>query len=322
MSWLNDLPAAIAQARSSLSPHILHTPTTRALWRQDFELHLKCEHLQHTGSFKLRGALNRMQNLTEAERGGGVVAASTGNHGQGVAMAGRALSVPVTVYVPESAAPVKIAPMRAMGAEVVAVPGDGLAAELAARAAAETSGQVFVSPYNDPLVVAGQGTIGMELDEAIPALDAVFVSVGGGGLISGIAAWLKHRQPGIRVYGCWPENAPTMARCLERGEIHEVVETVTLSDGTAGGVEPGAITFESCQALIDEQVFVSEAEIAAAMATLAREERWIVEGSAGVALAGCLQHAALLGGRSVAVVLCGRNIDLDRFIGVIAEGSG
>jgi threonine dehydratase len=322
LSWLDDLPAAIAQARSALAPHILHTPTTRALWREDFELHLKCEHLQHTGSFKLRGAVNRMQHLTDAERAAGVVAASTGNHGQGVARAGRALSVPVTVYVPESAAPVKIAPMRAMGAEVVTVSGDGLAAELAARAAAASCGQVFVSPYNDPLVIAGQGTIGMELDEALTELDAVFVSVGGGGLISGIGAWLKHRRPGVRVYGCWPENAPTMARCLERGLIHEVRETETLSDGTAGGVEPDAITLESCQACIDGHVFVSEAEIGAALATLARKERWIVEGSAGVALAGCLQHAESLSGQKAAVVLCGRNIDFGRFLGAIGEGRG
>jgi len=319
LSWLEDLPAAIEHARKGIQPHILHTPTTRALWCKELELHLKCEHLQHTGSFKLRGAVNRMQSLTQAERASGVIAASTGNHGQGVARAALALAVEATVFVPEQAAEVKIAPMRAMGANVVAVPGDGLAAELAARQASRSSGQVFVSPYNDPLVVAGQGTIGMELDEALPDLDAVFVSVGGGGLVSGIAGWLKHRQPKVRVFGCWPVNAPTMARCLARGEIHEVAETETLSDGTAGGVETDAITFEACQTYIDEQVFVSEAQIRAALATLAREERWIVEGSAGVALAGCLQHAESLRGQRVAVVLCGRNIGFDKFLDAIAE---
>ncbi len=323
MSWLKELPAAIERAHAAIAGHVLNTPTTRALWLEDFELQLKCEHLQHTGSFKLRGALNRMQNLTPAERAAGVVAASTGNHGQGVARAAALLGVSATVYVPAQAAAVKIAPMRAMGADVVAVPGeDGLAAELAARQAAEESGQVFVSPYNDPLVVAGQGTIGLELDQSLPELDAVFVSVGGGGLISGVAAWLKHRQPGVRVYGCWPANAPTMARCLEKGEIHEVAETATLSDGTAGGVEPDAITFESCQAWVDEHLFVSEAEIGAALATLAREERWIVEGSAGVALAGCLQQRGSLAGQRVAVVLCGRNIELGKFLGAIADASG
>lgn len=318
LSWLSDLPAAIELARTAIAPHVLHTPTTRALWRDDVQLHLKCEHLQHTGSFKLRGAINRMQNLTEAEAARGVIAASTGNHGQGVARAAKMLGLAATVYVPRQAATVKIAPMRAMGAEVITVPGDGLAAELAARRAAQASGKVFVSPYNDPLVVAGQGTIGMELDEALPALDAVFVSVGGGGLISGIAAWLKHRQPDVQIFGCWPENAATMARCLERGEIHEVIESETLSDGTAGGLEPDAITFEACQAFIDESVLVSEADIGAALTTLAREERWIVEGSAGVALAGCLQLAESLRDRTVAVVLCGRNISFEKFLSATA----
>ncbi len=317
MSWLDSLPTEIARAREAISPHVLETPVTRALWREDLSLHLKCEHLQHTGSFKLRGALNRMRRLRPEERARGVIAASTGNHGQGVARAGQTLGVRTTVYVPEAAAPVKIAPMRAMDAEVISVPGDGLAAELAARAAARASGRVFVSPYNDPLVVAGQGTIGMELDEALPGLDALFVSVGGGGLISGIAGWLKHRRPDVRIVGCWPENAPAMARCLEKGEIHEVSETETLSDGTAGGVEPGAITFESCQAFVDEHVFVSEPEIRAAMRTLAQEERWIVEGAAGVALAGCLKRAERIRNASVAVVLCGRNIAFEKFLGAI-----
>lgn len=313
--WLDTLPAQIAEAGTRIAPHILKTPVTRALWRDDLALHLKCEHLQHTGSFKLRGALNRMQHLSDAERSLGVVAASTGNHGQGVARAGRVLGVATTVYVPEDAAPVKIAPMRAMGARVETVPGDGLAAEQAARSEAEASGRVFVSPYNDPLVVAGQGTIGMELDEALPSLDAVFISVGGGGMISGIAGWLKHRQPDVQVFGCWPENATTMARCLDHGEILQVHETETISDGTAGGVEADAVTFASCQAFIDEQVFVSEAEIGAAMRLLAEQERWIVEGAAGVALAGALKMTGEFQDARVAVVLCGRNIGMEKFLG-------
>jgi threonine dehydratase len=215
---------------------------------------------------------------------------------------------------------VKIAPMRAMGVEVETVAGDGLAAELAARAAAEARGQIFVSPYNDPWVVAGQGTIGIELEEALGVLDAVFVSVGGGGLISGIAGYLKSVQPGLRVVGCWPENAPAMARSLDAGEIQEVSEQPTVSDGTAGGIEAGAITFASCAALIDEHVLVSELEIAAAMRMLADQERWIIEGAAGVALAACLKRSAAYADARVAVVLCGRNIALEKFLGVTGLG--
>ncbi len=311
---LDELPALIAAARPRLSPHIVETPATRALWRDDIELYLKCEHLQHTGSFKLRGALNRLLNLTEAQRAAGVVAASTGNHGQGVALAGRITGTAARVFVPATTAAVKLAAMRAMGAEIVTVDGDGLAAELAARAAAERSGQVFVSPYNDPLIVAGQGTIGLELSEQVPDLDAVFIATGGGGMAAGVAAALKARQPRAQVYGCWPENAPALHRCLEAGRIMEVAETATISDGTAGGVEPGAITFELCRELIDVHVLVSETAIGSAMRLLAEQERWIVEGAAGVALAGCLDQAAALAGQRVAVVLCGRNIDFTRFL--------
>ena len=315
MSWLQELPGAILEARNRIGQHVLNTPVSRAHWLPG-EVHLKCEHLQHTGSFKLRGALNRLLTLDAAARQKGIITASTGNHGQGIARAAQIAGVQATVFVPEDAAAVKIAPMRAMGVEVETVAGDGLAAEVAARAAAEASGQIFVSPYNDPWVVAGQGTIGIELEEALGVLDAVFVSVGGGGLISGIAGYLKSVQPGLRVVGCWPENAPAMARCLDAGEIQEVGEQPTVSDGTAGGIESGAITFDACAALIDEQVLVSEAEIAAAMRMLAEQERWIIEGAAGVALAACLKQSAAYVDARVAVVLCGRNIALEKFLGV------
>jgi threonine dehydratase len=315
--WLEALPAAISAARDRIAPHIHRTPVVEAPWYSGLELHLKCEHLQHTGSFKFRGALNRLLCLEEGARRRGVIAASTGNHGQGIARAARITSVPATVYAPEDAAEIKLAPMRAMGVTLRTVAGDGLAAELAARAAAAAEQRTFVSPYNDPLVIAGQGTIGLELAEA-GAWDAVFVAVGGGGLISGIGAALKQLQPEARIVGCWPANAPAMARCLEAGRIMEVAERQTVSDGTAGGVEPGAITLEGCLAVLDEQVLVSEAEIGEAMARLAVEERFVVEGAAGVALAALCKRAPDYAGARVAVVLCGRNIAFPRFL----EASG
>ena len=310
------LPEWIRQARKRIAPHVLLTPLTPAAWRDDFNLNLKCEHLQYTGSFKLRGALNRLLCLDAAERKQGVIAASTGNHGQGIALAARLTGIDAKVFVPRSASPVKLAAMRASGIEVEEVDGDGLAAELAARECAHREGRVFVSPYNDAQVIAGQGTIGEELAEQLPTLDAVFVSVGGGGLISGIAAALKAHNPDVRVIGCWPENAPALKRCLDAGEIFNVPEQPTISDGTAGGLEDNSITFDLCRSLIDDHVLVSETEIHAAMQRLAQEERWIVEGSAGVALAGCLQCAPELRGQKVAVVLCGRNIDYARFLEV------
>ncbi|MCZ6642615.1 MAG: threonine/serine dehydratase [Gammaproteobacteria bacterium] len=311
-------PDDIDRAAERIAPHIHTTPMERSSLRSDFELQLKCEHLQRTGSFKLRGAMNRLLTLDDEQKSHGVIAASSGNHGQGVALAAKITGVAATIYVPDSASLMKLEAIESLGARLIKVPGGGLESELQARKAAESAGQVFVSPYNDPGVIAGQGTIGKELAVQHPGLDAVFVAVGGGGLISGIATYLKAHNPHVRIYGCWPENSTAMHACIAAGHIHDVAEQPTLSDGTAGGIEPDTITFEACRRLIDEHVLVSEADIGNAMRLLAEHEGWIVEGAAGVALAGCLQKSGELTNQAVAVVLCGRNIDPDRFLQAIA----
>jgi len=308
------LPDAILEAHTRLAPHVRRTDVSRCLWRQDLELLLKCEHLQLTGSFKIRGALNRLLTLTPAEREAGVVAASTGNHGQGVALAARIAGVAATVFVPRTASPVKLDAMRALGVELETVAGDGLAAELAARDAARVRGRVFVSPYNDPVVIAGQGTVGVELAEQATALDAVFVAAGGGGLLAGVASALKHALPSVAVVACQPANAPSLSESVAAGRVVAVAEQPTVSDGTAGGLEDGSITVPLCRSLVDEWVLVSEAEIGRAMRMIAERERWIVEGAAGVALAGCLKSAERYRGRTVAVVLCGRNVAFETFL--------
>ncbi|MEA3180188.1 MAG: threonine dehydratase [Gammaproteobacteria bacterium] len=275
---------------------------------------LKNEHLQPTGSFKIRGATNKIQILGEAARRTGVTTASTGNHGQAVARAGSLAGVPVTVYVAASAAQPKVDAIRALGAELVVVSGPPIGAELLARRHADEQGKIYISPYNDLDVIAGQGTLGMELIEQAPELDAVFISVGGGGLISGVGTALKNLSPRTRVIGVWPENSPCMLRAMEAGAIVDVDEKETLSDGTAGAVEPGSVTLPLCRAVIDETITVSEADIGRGMRMIADAEHWIVEGSAGVALAGLARRAEAFRGKKVAVVLCGRNIALERFL--------
>jgi len=275
---------------------------------------LKNEHLQPTGSFKIRGATNKIQILGEAARRTGVTTASTGNHGQAVARAGSLAGVPVTVYVAASAAQPKVDAIRALGAELVVVNGPPIEAELLARRHADEQGKIYISPYNDLDVIAGQGTLGMELVEQAPELDAVFISVGGGGLISGVGTALKNLSPRTRVIGVWPENSPCMLRAMEAGAIVDVDEKETLSDGTAGAVEPGSVTLPLCRAVIDETITVSEADIGRGMRMIADAEHWIVEGSAGVALAGLARRAEAFRGKKVAVVLCGRNIALERFL--------
>lgn len=271
-------------------------------------IYLKLEHLQHTGSFKLRGAGNKILSLTPAQLRQGVIAASTGNHGLGVCYAARHAGTTATIYLPRDVAEAKLMMMRQLGGQPVLIAGDCLAAELMARAAAEESGQVFISPYNDPEVIAGQGTIGVELARQLARIDAVFIAVGGGGLIAGIAAYLKAVSPHTRIVGCWPEHARALYESLRAGRIVEFPEAPTISESTAGGVEPGSITFPLCQQLIDECVLVSESEIHAAMRLIAEQERWIVEGAAGVAVAGLLKEHARYAGQNVVVVLCGRNI--------------
>lgn len=317
---LQILAGAITDAHQALRPQVAVTPLTHsaALSAQTgCEIYLKCEHLQHTGSFKFRGASNKVLALTDEQRQKGVITASSGNHGQALALAGLRAGVPVTVYTTTSASPTKLAAIRAFGATVVSLDTDPLSVELEAAKQAKLQNTLFVSPYNDADIIAGQGTIGAELVEQLPDIDAVFVAVGGGGLISGIGAALAHLKPGTEVIGCWPANAPTMQRSLEAGQIIEMEEEDTLSDGTAGGIEPGSMTFPLCQRVVDRTVLVSEQEIRDAMKAVARFERWMIEGAAGVALAGAVKLAADYQGKKVAVILCGRNILLEKFIGAI-----
>lgn len=281
------------------------------------EVYLKCEHLQTIGSFKIRGATNKIRLLSEAQRRAGVTTASTGNHGKAVACAARKLGVAAAVYVAKETALAKIEGIRAYGAEVIVVDGPPIDAELGARAAAAEQGKTYISPYNDRQVMAGQGTMGLELIEQRPDLDAVFLSVGGGGLIGGLGTAVKTLRPQTRIVGVWPENSPVMLRSLEAGRIVEAEERPTLSTSTAGAVEEGSVTFDVCRQVIDTTIEVSETEIAAAMAAIARHDQWMVEGAAGVPLAGLIKQAEAWRGQKVAIVLCGRNIALETFLAAV-----
>ena len=311
---IDTLVEDIRVAAGRIAPHVRETPLVDSPALSEAtgaEILLKLENLQHTGSFKLRGATNKLLSLSEEERRRGVVAASSGNHGAAVAFAGRRLGVPVTVFVPAGASAAKTDAIRRYGADVREHGTDGLDTELHARAFAADSGMPYVSPYNDTAVIAGQGTIGRELRRQAKSLDAIVVSVGGGGLIAGIAADVKAHFPSVRVVGAVPANSPVMAASIRAGEIVQTPVLPTLSDGTAGGIEPGAVTFELCQALVDEWVEVSEAEIGNAMRHCLMIEHLLVEGSAGVAVAASIRCADGLRGARVAVVLCGANIAAD-----------
>lgn len=275
------------------------------------KLGFKLEQRQRTGSFKLRGATNRVLALTPSEAAAGVTTSSMGNHGLGVASAGRDAGVPVEVFVSPHVSPDRVERMRDLGAKIRVVGTSVLDAEVAARQAARESGKVYISPYNDPYVVAGQGTLGIEILEQSPDVDAVFIAVGGGGLVGGIGAWLKARAPHVEVVGCWPENAPALHECLLAGRIIDVPERPTLSESTAGGIEDGSVTFGLARDVVDRHLLVTEDEILAAMRLLKERQGWWVEGSAGVALAAFLAHMDEYAGKTVVVVLCGGNLSPD-----------
>jgi threonine dehydratase len=273
---------------------------------------VKQEQLQITGSFKLRGATNKLMSLNAAEGLAGVVTSSTGNHGLGVATAAQLLGIDAEVFLSSEVSTSKRQRIAERGVRIRVVGADPLAAELAARAAAAASGRVYVSPYNDPYVVAGQGTIAVELLRQVPDLTALFIAVGGGGLVSGIGSYLRHAAPQVEIIGCWPENSPVMYECLKAGRIIDVPESTTLSESTAGGVEPGSITFELCREVIHRGLLVSEAQILEAM-RFGHARGWAMEGASGVALAAYFKEAASeagqarIGGKKCVVLLCGGN---------------
>jgi threonine dehydratase len=305
----NMTPREIEAAWERIAPHVRATPLEEAPeLAADAHVFMKLEHLQHTGSFKFRGASHKISLLNAEQAARGVVAASNGNHGLGVAAAARARRIAAEVYVSSQVSPTKARRMERMGARVRCAGNDPLAAELAARAAAEQSGRVFISPYNDCDVIAGQGTIALELCRQLPRIDAVFVAVGGGGLIGGIGAYLKGVSPETEIVACWPEASPVLWRCIEAGRIIDVPEEPTLSESTAGGLEPYSVTLEICRSVIDRAVMVSEEEIAAAMQRVLETEHWLIEGAAGVAVAAFLKEAARYRGKNVVIVLCGRNV--------------
>ncbi|HET9166942.1 MAG TPA: pyridoxal-phosphate dependent enzyme, partial [Candidatus Angelobacter sp.] len=238
----------------------------------------------------------------------GVIAASNGNHGLGVAAAAKAAGIAAEVYVSNHVSPSKARRIEEYGARIKRIGDDPLEAELAARAAASQQGKVFISPYNDLHVMAGQGTIAVELLRQLPPMDAVFVAVGGGGLIGGIGAYLKCASPETQVVGCWPENSPVLYESIKAGRILDVAERPTLSESTAGGLEPGSVTLEICSRVIDSSILVSETDILDAMRRVRALKGWVIEGAAAVAVAAFLKNAGRYKGKRVAVVICGANI--------------
>ncbi|MFO0725610.1 MAG: threonine/serine dehydratase [Myxococcota bacterium] len=282
----------------------------------------KLELMQPTGSFKVRGALARLTRLSEAERARGVLTVSAGNHGLAVAWGATRLGIKATVVVPRSAALAKVERIRSFPVTLLSEGAGYDEAERWARKRAQETGQIFVSPYNDSEVVAGQGTVGLEIAEDLPEVDVIIAPAGGGGLVAGLCVALSERSRRVEIIPVEPEASPTLSRALEMGRIVQVEEETTLADGLAGNIEEGSITFPLIAAHTRRVELVTEDEIRAALRRGLDRLHLVLEGSAAVALAGAEKLAPALADKRVAIVLTGRNIGTDVLLASIAAERG
>ena len=284
------------------------------------EVRLKMESLQLTGSFKLRGAANLLASLDPLQRTTGVIAPTAGNHGLGLACAGQAAGIPVSIYLPQSADPMKVSSMRGYGAQVTFF-ADIEHARQAAIVAAETSGMTFVSAYDNPHMIAGGGTVGLEIMEDWTDVEVILVNIGGGGLTSGIATAVKAINPAVEVWAIQSEASPTFARWKEAGETIPVEITSSIAEGISGYIEPEAMTWPFVRDRVDRVITVTEAEIKSAMLLMLNLHCHVVEPSGVPAVAGAIRYKKELRGRRIACVVSGRNISGSRYLSLLNEAA-
>lgn len=285
----------------------------------DAEIYLKPENLQYTGAFKLRGAYYKISQLTPEEREKGVIACSAGNHAQGVALAATANGIKSIICLPAGAPISKIEATKRLGAEVCLVPGVYDDAYDKAVALQKEHGYTFIHPFDDLKVIAGQGTIALEILEEMPDVEAVIVPIGGGGLIAGIAFTIKQLKPDVKVYGVQAEGAPSMFVSLHQGKREHLSSVSTIADGIAVK-EPGVNTFDFCSRYVDEIVTVTEDEIAAAILALIEQQKLVAEGAGAVSVAAAMFNKVPIGGKKTVCVVSGGNIDVTILNRVITRG--
>jgi threonine dehydratase len=272
------------------------------------EAWLKLENYQVTGSFKIRGATNKILSLTQEERGKGVITASSGNHAQGLGYVAKRMDVESVVVVPENTPEIKIDAIRNYGVRLLVHGEEYIEAEEKAHKLADSDGMTYISPYNDIDLIAGQATVGLEMMEDQPRLDTVLVPVGGGGLISGVATVFKEASDS-EIIGIQSDASPVMYESLKRGKIVDIELSDSYAEGLHGGIEKGSITFDMCQELVDDFIIVEEDSILDAIAFALKEHHMIIEGAAAVGIAGFLKEKNRLHGRKVGILISGGNLD-------------
>jgi threonine dehydratase len=317
--------AAIEKTHGRIAPHIRKTACRKAsaLCNEvGGEVFLKLENLQNSGSFKLRGVLNKILTLSEKDSQKLLVSASTGNHGAAFAHALKLFGFRGKLFMPETACEVKIENMRSTGVPFELIGEDCIQAERHAEVFARSGGHVWISPYNDLEVVHGQGTVAVELIDQLGTLDAVLAPVGGGGLMGGVAAYLKAVDPSVEVIGCQPVNSCVMYESIKAGRILDLESLPTISDGTAGGIEEGAITFELCRHHVDDFILLEEEEIISAMRFLHQEEGVTAEGAGALSAAAVFKQKERFAGRRIALIVSGGRVDETTLARVLSTDRG
>jgi len=311
----------IQDAYDRIHKHVKKTPLilSKALSeRCGGEVYLKLENHQHTNTFKFRGAINKMTELSSDESKAGVVIASSGNHAQGAALAAQTLGIRATIFVPREISPLKLEKLEKYDVEIVKG-GDFNEVEPRARAFGLERGVTYISPYNDYGIIAGQGTIALEIDEELKNFDSVVVPVGGGGLISGISVWVKSLHPDREVFGVLTPGAPTMRESLIAGRLVKADEFETLAEAFLGGIEDDAITFDVIKEYVNDIFVVQEESVANAMRLLWTEEKQVVEGAGATSSALILEQGELFEGKRVVLVVSGGNIADSLFSDVVGK---
>jgi threonine dehydratase len=316
-----DVPTLVQEAHERTKDYLVPTPLEFSRYLSDLidgEVWLKLDLMLRTAWFKYRGALSKILSLTEEEIDRGVVSASTGNYALAVAEAMRQRGRRATIYVAKDMDESRLSILRSHNLDLV-IHGDGpWDAELEARRVGEEEGKIYVSPYNDPAVVGGQGTCGHEIWEQLPDVEAALFACGSGGLMTGSAGWLKYKNPDIKAYGVSPANSPVMAECIKADKMITMDVEPTLADTCAGNIDLDTITLEFARRHIDDMFLLTEDEIAGAVRLLFEQHRLVSEGSGALGVGGLVKHKELFNGKKVVAVVCGRNIDLEIFRKIIA----
>jgi threonine dehydratase len=309
-----DIKAEVLKAEERIRPYIRETPVEYSTYLSklaDCEVYIKLENIQLTGSFKLRGAMNKLFSLNKAQREKGLITVSSGNHAMALAYLTNKFDFKGTIFLPKIASNTKIEALREYGADIRFYGDEYVKAEREAQATAEREGMTFMSPYNDLQVIAGQGTIGSELQRQLKCVDAVFVPVGGGGLIAGIAGFMKSGSEPIEIIGCQPYNSRVMYESVKAGRILDLESKPTISDGTAGGIEAETITLPMCRDLVDTWIVLSEKEIIEALKLILTKHYLLIEGAAALSVAAFLKDKNKFKGKTVVLILSGCKISIE-----------